>query len=145
MKSHLAILKKKYLDLILSGDKTLECRLTKIACTPYENAGSGQTILLKFSGGPLIAQARIDKVRFFKDLTPERIRAIHRKYNHLIQAEDDFYRQRSNSRFGTLIWLKDVREIEPIRIIRKGMQAWLTFEQANPLELLRNSAGTVVK
>ena len=128
MRSHLAILKGKYLDLIISGKKTLECRLSRIACPPFGQAAVGEKVLLKQSAGPIKARALIKKVLFFEDLTPDGIRGICRLYNDKICAEADFWRSRLDCRYGSLIWLTELKVIAPYRIERKGMQGWIICE-----------------
>ena len=59
---HLAILKRAYLNLILAGEKTIECRLTRMAKPPFGVVKKGQRIYLKESSGPVRAVARAGKV-----------------------------------------------------------------------------------
>lgn len=124
----MAILKRRYLKLILSGEKRIECRLTRIPCAPFGRIAAGERILLKESSGPVCGEAVAGKVRFRQDLSGEEIDGIEGKYNRLIKAEADFWRSRRDCRYCSLIWLKDVRWIEPYRIERKGRQAWIVHE-----------------
>ena len=41
---HIAILKRRYLELILSDQKRIECRLTRIPCAPFGRIGPGERI-----------------------------------------------------------------------------------------------------
>jgi ASC-1-like (ASCH) protein len=125
MRSHLAILKSKYLDLIISGEKTLECRLSRIACAPYRQAAKGEKVFLKQSAGPIKAQALIKKAVFFKDLTPEDIKEFSRLYNDEVRAEADFWKSRRHCRYASLIWLTKIEVIAPYCIKRKGLQGWV--------------------
>ena len=56
-RTHLCILKPEYLGLILCEQKTIECRITKVACAPVECAREGDLILLKQSSGPIRGRA----------------------------------------------------------------------------------------
>ncbi len=78
MRIHIAILKRPYLSLILTGQKRLECRLTKISCPPFGQIVGGERVLLKESGGPVRGQAEVKKVLFFEGLTPDKIDSIYR-------------------------------------------------------------------
>jgi ASC-1-like (ASCH) protein len=109
---HVAVLLKPYLDLILTGDKTVECRLTQQALAPFEQIERGERIYFKQSAGPYRATAVADEVIFERDLTPQRISEIRRDYNDFIRGEEEFWRFKRNSRFLTLIWLGDVQPIE---------------------------------
>jgi len=125
---HLAILKRKYLDLIISGRKSMECRLTRIPCAPFRQAAAGEKVLFKQSAGPIRAQAYIEKALFFGRLTPDSIRGLRRRYNDKVCADADFWLSRLDCRYGSLIWLTDVTEIPPYRIRRKGLRAWIISE-----------------
>jgi ASC-1-like (ASCH) protein len=105
---HIAVLMKPYLDLVLSGDKTVECRLTRQSIPPHESIERGERIYFKQSAGPYRATAIAEQVLFAGDLTPRRIAQLRRDYNELIRGDAGFWRMKRDSRFGTLIWLRDV-------------------------------------
>jgi ASC-1-like (ASCH) protein len=128
LRSHIAILRRRYLNLILDGRKTIECRLTRIACAPYRRIQAGETIRLKESGGPIRAQAVAKKVRFYEALTPSRIRQIRDAYNGEILAPDEFWQDRLDCRYASLIWLDKIQKIAPYRLSRKGLKAWIICE-----------------
>ena len=44
MNHHLVIFKKAYLDLILQGKKTVECRLSQYKRPPFNAVASGDTL-----------------------------------------------------------------------------------------------------
>lgn len=44
---HLVILKQKYFEMVLSGEKTIESRWSMNKCAPYGKVGVGDTIWLK--------------------------------------------------------------------------------------------------
>lgn len=128
MRSHIAILKRSYLNLILDGRKTLECRLTRIACSPFRRIEPGEIIRLKESSGPIRAQAVAKRVLFFDDLTPGRIQQIRVDYNGEILAPEEFWQDRLDCRYGSLIWLDKMQKITPYRIRRTGLKAWIICE-----------------
>jgi len=109
---HVAVLLKPYLDLILAGEKTIECRLTQQALAPFEQIEPGERIYFKQSSGPYRATATADEVLFERDLTPPRVREIQRDYNEFIRGEEAFWRLKRSARFATLIWLRDVQPVE---------------------------------
>jgi ASC-1-like (ASCH) protein len=127
---HIAVLLKPYLDLLLAGKKTVECRLTKDARDPYENIEPGERIYFKQSSGPFAATATVEHVMFENNLLPKRVKELQRDYNDLICGEQAYWDWKRESRYCTLIWLKDVAPIDNGPQIRplQGV-AWLTLEE----------------
>jgi ASC-1-like (ASCH) protein len=127
---HVAVLLKPYLDLILQGKKTVECRLTKDARDPFENVEAGERIYFKLSAGPFVATAIVEHVMFESSLTPTRVSEIRRDYNDLICGDATYWTWKRTARYCTLIWLKDVAPIDNGPKIRplQGV-AWLTLEE----------------
>lgn len=127
---HIAVLLKPYLDLILSGKKTVECRLTRQARDPYERIEPGERIYFKLSAGPYAATALAEHVMFEDKLTPKRITELRRDYNHQICGDSTFWNYKRHSNYCTLIWLKDVQATDAGPAIRplQGV-AWLTLEE----------------
>jgi len=127
-RSHIAILKRPYLELILNGSKRLECRLTRVGCAPFGQIASGEKILLKESAGAVRGEARAAKVLFFEGLTPQGVERIYREHNQAILGAEDFWQGRRDCRYCSLIWLTDVRPVEPYRIKTAGRRGWIVRE-----------------
>ena len=136
---HLAILKRPYLDAILDGSKTIESRFTKTRRPAFGRVFPGDKLFLKESGGPVCAMATAAAVKNFENLTPRRISEIKQQYNHLIIAANEYWQSKKNCAFGTLIWLKDVHPIQPVRINKKDWRAWVILTEKQNFGLLKNS------
>jgi hypothetical protein len=134
--SHLVILKKFYLDKILDGSKKIESRLTRSRVPPFDAVAVGDTLLLKESCGPVCGVAQAAAVRQFSNLTPPKISELKAKYNHLILGAEYYWRLKSDCKFATLIRLKNVRKIEPVRIHKKDWRAWVVLKRPNDFGLL---------
>ena len=65
MPVHVAILMRRYLDLVLAGRKTIESRLTRTSRAPYEQIHAGERIYFKVSAGPFMATAVVYAVTCF--------------------------------------------------------------------------------
>jgi ASC-1-like (ASCH) protein len=127
MNYHLVILKKQYLDAILKGRKTIESRLyqTKQKWLPQVNAGD--KIFLKAASGPVMATAIIDKVKHCKNMTAGQIAEIRKQYNQQILGDEQYWREKMGSRFGILVWLKDVQPIPHQAIKKFDWRAWVVL------------------
>lgn len=139
---HLAILtkKRKLLSKIISGEKTIESRWYKFKRTPYRNISAGETVYFKESGEPVTVKARVEKALFFDNLTPKRIQKIIDDYGLRIGINSSYLEKAKDKHFCTLIFLKNVRKIEPFTINKKGygiMNAWITLKNINALKQTR--------
>jgi ASC-1-like (ASCH) protein len=126
---HIAVLMKPYLEAVLDGRKTVECRLTRQPRPPFECIEPGDRIYFKQSAGPFRATAVADHVICESDLTRTRVREIKRDYNNLILGDDQFWDWKRDSLYCTLIWLRAVEPIEVGPGIRplQGL-AWLVLD-----------------
>ena len=129
MANHLAILKRAYLELILSGQKTIECRLTRTPKPPFGVLQTGQRIYLKQSSGPVRGLAKAGKVICRRIDGPEDLNQIRQEYGGGIMAKDDFWQSNCGAEYCTLIFLEEVRALpEPFRISKSDMRAWVVLD-----------------
>jgi len=127
---HVAVLLKPYLDMVLAGSKTVECRLTRQACAPFQAIEPGERIYFKQSAGPYGATAIAEQVLFEENLTISRVRELYRSYNHLIRGEREYWMRKKHSRFCTLIWLADLQTVDAgPEIPNLQGRAWLTLDE----------------
>ena len=137
---HLVILKKPYLDAILDGRKSIESRFWKTRRYAFGRVLPDDILFLKLSSGPVCGMATVEAVKNFENLTPEQIIAIKQQYNHLIGGADEHWQKRADCKFGLLVWLKDVRAIEPVRIRKKDWRAWVVLTEKEDFGLLKIGA-----
>jgi len=137
MNNHLAILKKPYLDAILEGRKQVESRFSKVRGPAFGQVFGGDRLFLKVSSGPVCATARVAAVENFENLTPRKIVELKQRYNRYILGPDEYWRSKSDSKFGFLAWIEDVRRIEPVRINKKDWRAWVILTENSDFGLLR--------
>jgi len=134
---HLVILKKPYLDAILAGRKKVESRFTRARRYAFGRVLAGDKLFLKESSGLVCATAAVAVVKNFENLTPKQIIEIKQQYNHDIIGSDEYWRSKSNCRFGFLVWLKDVKSIEPVRIHKKDWRGWVVLTEKENFGLLK--------
>lgn len=131
MNVHLAILYKEYLDLILEGKKTIEARFSRVKSPPFGRIKKSDKILLKETGGSIKGEAIATEVKYYEDLTPDRIMSIVNIYRKELQIKENFLKQKINSKYLTLIFLGNVRYITPYSINKKDRRAWIIIENQN--------------
>lgn len=108
---HVAILHRRYLDLILLGVKTVESRLLRTRRTPYGMVRTGERVYFKESGGPFRATAVAGRVVHLGALTPADVRRLARQFEGEIRGGAAYWRSKSTARVATLVWLTQVRPI----------------------------------
>ena len=136
---HLVILKRPYLEAILAGHKRIESRFTRTKRSPFGRVLPGDKLFLKESSGPVCAAATIAAVKNFENLTPRQIIRLKEQCNHCIGGSDEYWQSKMNCRFGFLVWLKDVRAIEPVRIHKKDWRAWIVLTDKEEFGLVKKS------
>jgi ASC-1-like (ASCH) protein len=137
---HLVVLKKPYLDAILAGQKRIESRFTEIKRYAFGRVLPGDKLFLKVSSGPVCAIATVAAVKNFQNLTPKQIIEIKQQYNHYIIGSDEYWQSKSNCRFGLLVWLEEVKSIEPVRINKRDWRAWVVLTEKENFGLLKTDA-----
>jgi ASC-1-like (ASCH) protein len=123
---HLAVFSQPYLDLVLAGDKKIESRFSRNRCAPFDEIRKGDIILLKEVSGPVCGIALASRTWFF-DLDNEPIEAIRQQFGGAILANDEFWLQKEESSFATLIELTNPTSIEPLAFDKRDRRGWVSL------------------
>ena len=83
-----------------------------------------------------MATAKVDKVKYFENLTAGQIAQMQKQYNQQILGDEQYWRDKANSRCGILIWLKDVRPIPHQSIKKFDWRAWVVLTPKENFGLL---------
>jgi hypothetical protein len=81
--------------------------------------------------------ATVKDVEYYADLTPERIMQIKQRHNDQIRGDDAVWASLMDRQSGFLVWLSDVRRIEPVQINKKDWRAWVVLTWENDFGLLK--------
>ncbi|MCL4221871.1 MAG: ASCH domain-containing protein [Phycisphaerales bacterium] len=104
---HLAVIHPAYARLILQGRKTIESRLSRVRCMPYNSIAPGERIYFLARRADLIVTAVADRVESLADLTPQDVSRLRRDFGAFIAADDAYWRDKREAGYATLIWLRD--------------------------------------
>jgi ASC-1-like (ASCH) protein len=136
MNYHLVILKKSYLDAILTGRKTVESRFYQTNQKFLTQIAPGDKLFFKVTSGPVLATATVAEVKTYHNLNTAQIEQIKEKHNKQILGDELYWKEKSNSRFGLLCRLKDISPITP-RFIRKfDWRAWVVLSKSENFGLV---------
>ena len=136
MNYHLAILKKPYIDAILDNRKTVESRFYQTKYKWLKQVKPGDKLFLKAVSGPVMATATIATVKYFDNLTAQKINKIKLQYNYCIAGNEQYWSEKMNARFGILVWMKNVSPLTPIFIRKADWRAWVVLTQNEHFGLL---------
>ena len=76
-------------------------------------------------------------MEYYENLTPQRIRRIKQRYNGQIRGDNAVWESLMDRQSGFLVWLSDVRWIDPIRIAKQDWRAWVVLTPEKNFGLLR--------
>lgn len=141
---HLAILQEPYLGQVLSGRKTIECRLTRNRIPPFGQVIEGDRIMLKRSSGPVMAVARVREAMCVEVRDRHELGRLRQRYNDAIGATADYWRSRWDHPYLSLVTLDRVGAVHDVTPpVRSSGRAWFLLDAgqfpAAMLEVLESS------
>jgi hypothetical protein len=124
----------KLLKKIEKGEKIIESRWYTMKKAPWDIVHKGDTIYFKNSGEFVTIKAKVAKVLQFSNLNPEKINKILREYGKDDGISEDkipyYFELFKEKKYCILMYLKNVKKIEPFEINKKGfgaMSAWISI------------------
>jgi hypothetical protein len=112
--NHLVILRPPYLDMILSGEKTVESRLTRRRHPAAQRCSPGDTLYLKRAGGDIEGRAIVAAIHVYEGLDPAGLHALALEWAGRVAATepDDWYTSmKQDARHALFIALRGVQRI----------------------------------
>lgn len=125
---HLAIFSPGSISKIFTGQKTVDGRFSKIQCAPYASIEKGDLVLMKKSGGPIVGYFVAGRVKFFKELSTKKLEFIIKKNWDKLALDEEFWQQRKNSKFLTLVNIKSPTKLRiPVTVKKKSLSGWVVL------------------
>lgn len=129
MIKHIVILKKKYYNKILSGEKTIESRWSYNKCLPYLKVSVGDELLIKECGKDVEVVATVCKVEFY-ELNPQLVDTLRIKYGKEIGSEKvEDWLGTMNKKYCSLVLFNDVKKVPPIKVKKSNGAGWMIYEK----------------
>lgn len=127
---HLAIFSEGLLEKLLAGYKTFESRFSSNKISPFNQIESGDIVLVKKSGGPIVGVFITGSVKSYSKLTPQKVDELKEKFSEALGLEknDSFWQDKANAKYATLVRVKDVKEISPYTIDKKDRTGWVVIK-----------------
>ena len=100
--------------------------MNKIA--PYKKVSIGDEILLKLTGRPVTAIAKVKDVKYY-ELTPDIVEQIRVKYGKEIGADKfEDWQSTLKKKYCTLILLENIQTISPIDVPKSNGAGWFVIK-----------------
>lgn len=130
MRKHLAIFTKGVGEKILSGEKIMESRFSRVKNPPFGAISSGDLVYIKPSGEDIIGQFRVQKVFFFDNLDQSDLKNLEKHYGKQLAIDKAYWSNKSNSKYGTLIFIGEVDPFitSPVKFPKKDLRGWVVLQ-----------------
>lgn len=128
---HLAVFTGDAIEKVFLGKKTMEGRWSKNRIPPYGKVKTGDTVLMKKSGGKLVGQFKVGKVISFEDPGDKESGWIRRVFKAKLCLPPGFWRLKRGARFITLmeICLPSRFLTPPTNIKKKDRRGWVVLRE----------------
>jgi hypothetical protein len=137
-RAHLAVLNEPYLSYIMEGRKTIESRFSRHRVAPFEQVRHRDLLLLKSQSGPIVGVAEVAQTESYV-LDPPTWGFIRERFSAAICAEDpDFWAERRDARYATLMKLSHVMPIAPVEVEKSDRRAWVVLGEHSPTGVSRD-------
>lgn len=125
---HLGVFNEPCLSFMLEGKKTIESRISKKRIAPYKRINKDDIVVVKKSGGGVVAYFTIKEVKYI-DLKEVSINDVKDKYNKELFVSDEFWMEKEDSSYATLMFIEKLVKLESFKINKKGMQTWIVLDK----------------
>ncbi len=130
MREHLVVIMPHYLDMIIAGIKTVECRASRFRRVPYLRVRSGDRLWFKQSCGMVLGSSKALWTNSFSILQPGKIESVRSRWQRHIRADRSFWRAASEKPYWTLIGLSRFRACQPFSVKKRDRRAWVVITPA---------------
>jgi len=124
---HLAVFVEPFLQFLLDGRKTVESRFSIHRRPPFGCVHSGDLVLIKASGGPVVAMAEVSNVWYYQ-LDARAWDLIRNRFGQQLCVEDPgFWKSKESSCFATLMQFARIDKLEPLNCSKRDRRGWVVL------------------
>lgn len=126
---HLAVFVEPFLQFLLDGRKTVESRFSIHRRPPFGCVKSGDLVLIKESGGPIVAVAEISEVWYYQ-LDRDAWDLIRTRFARQLCVDDPvFWESKASSYFATLMQIGRVEKLDPLTCAKRDRRGWVVLDR----------------
>jgi hypothetical protein len=123
---HLAIFVEKFLRFLLAGQKTVESRFSIHRHPPFGRVRQGDIVLIKESGGPVVAIAEVSEVWYY-EMDADARDVIRARFGKQLCVEPEFWESKAASCYATLMQFSRVEPLPPIPCSKRDRRGWVVL------------------
>ena len=133
---HLAIMKKGYIKLIVSGVKKIETRFSQKNIAPYMKLKENDVVYMREVGHKVTASFVVGKVIYYNGFNEKVIKEINEKYAHLFQMSAGEWKLPDKAKYGTIIFIKNPHYIEnPFLICKRNRNGFCSYNSIDEIKV----------
>ncbi len=126
---HLVVVHQCYLDGMLAGKKRVECRLSRLRKPPWQEVAPGDLLWLKPPSRPICALAVVGNCHYRTLDGDATLASVVAPFKQAIAVDDKFFHEAESwARFVSLIELKQVMALAPMRALKRDQRAWVVLD-----------------
>jgi hypothetical protein len=125
--AHLAVMREPYLSFVRERRKTVESRFSRVQTPPFGYVAAGDILLLKEVAGPVTALARVVTADFYTLDAAVFARLRDRFAAALCATDPDFWDERRDARYATLMRIDDVTIVDPLPVDKRDRRGWVVL------------------
>lgn len=114
---------------LLSGQKRIESRFSRVHGLPHDRVETGDRIFFKEAAGPVRATARANAVSTWRLSDPQEVESLRSLYNRLILADNDYWTRKRDARWATLIVLNEIYAVAPFDFPKRDRRPWMVLSE----------------
>ena len=130
MNEHLVIIQPRYLDLIITGKKDVECRASRFRRAPYLRVRRGDLLWFKRTSGGVACTSKVLWVKELHITERYQFDDLRARWQDRICADNSFWRAASSKRYWTLLGLGQVRRCKPFSVRKRDRRAWVVLDSS---------------
>jgi hypothetical protein len=124
---HLAVFVEPFLTFLLEGRKTIESRFSIHRRAPFESVRNGDLVLIKVSGGPIVALAEISNVWYY-ELNADSRDFIRSRFGKQLCVDPEFWESKAAACYATLMQFSRVDRVDPIECWKRDRRGWVVLD-----------------
>jgi len=126
---HLAVFAEPFLGFLLAGQKTVESRFSVHRHAPFGCVRAGDIVLVKESGGPVVAIAEVSEVWYY-ELDANARHVIRSRFGRQLCVEPEFWESKADSCYATLMQFARIDRLPPIPCLKRDRRGWVVLRSS---------------